>query len=41
MATVLNIDKQIMIVGALADRSSIGSIEWMTGVHRALGELKL
>jgi IS1 family transposase len=34
MANVLNMDKQIMIVGALAEGSSIRSIERMTGVHR-------
>jgi transposase-like protein len=34
MANVLNADKQIMIVGALAEGSSIRSIERMTGVHR-------
>jgi IS1 family transposase len=34
MANVLNTDKQIMIVGALAEGSSIRSIERMTGVHR-------
>jgi IS1 family transposase len=33
MANVLNIDKQIMIVGALAEGSSIRSIERMSGVH--------
>jgi IS1 family transposase len=34
MANVLSTDKQIMIVGALAEGSSIRSIERMTGVHR-------
>ena len=34
MANVLNMDKQIMIIGALAEGSSIRSIERMTGVHR-------
>lgn len=34
MANVLNTDKQIMIIGALAEGSSIRSIERMTGVHR-------
>lgn len=34
MANVLNTDKQIMIVGALAEGSSIRSIERTTGVHR-------
>jgi hypothetical protein len=34
MASVLNIDKQIAIIGALAEGSSIRSIERLTGVHR-------
>ena len=34
MANVLNTDKQIAIVAALAEGSSIRSIERMTGVHR-------
>ena len=34
MANVLNMDKQIMVIGALAEGSSIRSIERMTGVHR-------
>jgi hypothetical protein len=34
MENVLNMDKQIMIVGALAEGSSVRSIERMTGVHR-------
>ena len=34
MANVLNPDKQIAIIGALAEGSSIRSIERMTGVHR-------
>jgi transposase-like protein len=34
MANVLNMDKQIMIIGALSEGSSIRSIERMTGVHR-------
>jgi IS1 family transposase len=34
MANVLNTDKQIAIVSALAEGSSIRSIERMTGVHR-------
>ena len=34
MANVLNKDKQIAIIGALAEGSSIRSIERMTGVHR-------
>jgi IS1 family transposase len=34
MANVLNIDKQITIIGALAEGSSIRSIERITGVHR-------
>jgi hypothetical protein len=33
MANVLNTDKQIAIVSALAEGSSIRSIERMTGVH--------
>jgi hypothetical protein len=34
MANVLNTDKQIAIIGALAEGSSIRSIERVTGVHR-------
>jgi IS1 family transposase len=34
MANILNKDKQIMIVAALAEGSSIRAIERMTGVHR-------
>jgi IS1 family transposase len=34
MANVLNTDKQIAVVSALAEGSSIRSIERMTGVHR-------
>jgi len=34
MANVLNTDKKIMVIGALAEGSSIRSIERMTGVHR-------
>jgi hypothetical protein len=34
MANVLRLDKQITIVGALAEGSSISAIERMTGVHR-------
>jgi hypothetical protein len=34
MANILNKDKQIAIIGALAEGSSIRSIERMTGVHR-------
>jgi IS1 family transposase len=34
MANVLNTDKQITIIGALTEGSSIRSIERMTGVHR-------
>src|SRR6187549_3653799 len=34
MANVLNTDKQIAIVAALAEGSSIRAIERMTGVHR-------
>jgi IS1 family transposase len=34
MANVLNTDKQIAIIGALAEGSSIRSIERITGVHR-------
>lgn len=34
MANVLNTDKQIMVIGALAEGSSIRSIARMTGVHR-------
>ena len=34
MANVLNLDKQIAIVGALAEGSSIRSIERITGIHR-------
>jgi transposase-like protein len=34
MANVLNKDKQIMIVGALAEGSSVRAIERISGVHR-------
>jgi hypothetical protein len=34
MANVLNADKQIAIISALAEGSSIRSIERITGVHR-------
>ncbi|HEY5329006.1 MAG TPA: hypothetical protein VIJ79_03905 [Acidobacteriaceae bacterium] len=34
MANVLNTDKKIIIIGALAEGNSIRSIERMTGVHR-------
>ena len=34
MANVLNTDKQIAIIGALTEGSSIRSIERITGVHR-------
>jgi IS1 family transposase len=34
MANVLNADKQIAVIGALAEGSSIRSIERITGVHR-------
>jgi hypothetical protein len=34
MANVLNTDKQIAVISALAEGSSIGSIERITGVHR-------
>jgi IS1 family transposase len=34
MANVLSIDKQIAVIGALAEGSSIRSIERITGVHR-------
>src|SRR5271154_6554721 len=34
MANILNTDKQIAIIGALAEGSSIRSIERITGVHR-------
>jgi len=34
MANVLNTDKQIAIISALSEGSSIRSIERMTGVHR-------
>jgi IS1 family transposase len=34
MANILSIDKQIVVIGALAEGSSIRSIERMTGVHR-------
>lgn len=34
MANVLNTDKQIAIIGALAEGSSIRSVERITGVHR-------
>src|SRR5258706_15535764 len=34
MANVLGFDKQVVIIGSLAEGSSIRSIERMTGVHR-------
>lgn len=34
MTNVLNTDKQIAIIGALAEGSSIRSIKRITGVHR-------
>src|ERR1700679_1045245 len=34
MANVLNTDKQIAVIAALAEGSSIRSIERMTGIHR-------
>lgn len=34
MANILNMDKQIAVISALAEGSSIRSIERMTGVHR-------
>jgi IS1 family transposase len=34
MANILNTDKQIAIIGALAEGSSIRSVERLTGVHR-------
>ncbi len=34
MANVLGKDKQIAVIGALAEGSSIRSIERVTGVHR-------
>src|ERR1700674_376308 len=34
MASVLNVDKQIAIIGSLCEGSSIRSIERITGVHR-------
>ena len=34
MANVLSADKQIAVIGALAEGSSIRSIERITGVHR-------
>jgi IS1 family transposase len=34
MANVLNLDKQIAVISALAEGSSIRSIERMTGIHR-------
>jgi IS1 family transposase len=34
MANVLNTDKQIAVIGALTEGSSIRSIERMTGIHR-------
>ena len=34
MANVLNTDKQIAVIAALAEGSSIRAIERMTGVHR-------
>ena len=34
MANVLNMDKQIAVISALAEGSSIRSIERITGIHR-------
>lgn len=34
MANVLNLDRQIAVIGALAGGSSIRSIERLTGIHR-------
>jgi hypothetical protein len=34
MANILNTDEQIAVIGALAEGSSIRSIERLTGVHR-------
>ena len=34
MANILDKDKQIAIIGALAEGSSIRAIERMTGIHR-------
>src|SRR5271170_6821958 len=34
MANLLSTDKQIAVIGALAEGSSIRSIERMTGIHR-------
>lgn len=34
MANVLSIDKQVVIISALAEGSSVRQIERMTGVHR-------
>ena len=34
MANVLSTDKQVTIIGALAEGSSIRSIEQIAGVHR-------
>lgn len=34
MANILNTDKQIMVIAALAEGSGIRSIERMTGIHR-------
>ena len=34
MANLLNTDKKIAVIGALAEGSSIRSIERMTGIHR-------
>jgi len=34
MANVLSTDKQIAVIGALAEGSSIRSIERLTGIHR-------
>ena len=34
MANVLNTDKQIAVIAALSEGSSIRAIERMTGVHR-------
>lgn len=34
MANILNKDKKIAVIGALAEGSSIRSIERITGMHR-------
>jgi len=35
MANVLNTDKQIALISALAEDPSIRAVERMTGIHRA------